>query len=78
MKYCCSARPTAGPFDFHTHTCYSDGAPDQTPRTVCRLAKTEGGLAHLALTSADIGCPRRTPGFRKFSGTTRPRTTRAM
>ena len=58
MKYCCSARPTAGPFDFHTHTCYSDGAPDQTPRTVCRLAKTEGGLAHLALTDHDWMLPR--------------------
>ena len=46
-------RPPAGTFDFHTHTCRSDGAPDQTPRTVCRLAKEQAGLTHLAITDHD-------------------------
>lgn len=58
MKYCCSARPTAGPFDFHTHTCYSDGAPDQTPRPSAVWPKRRVGWPTWPLTDHDWMLPR--------------------
>ena len=41
-----------GSFDFHVHTCLSDGAAEQTPEEVCRQA-AEAGLTHMAITDHD-------------------------
>lgn len=44
------------PFDFHVHTCMSDGNPDQTPDEVCRAAG-DAGIRRLSITDHDVMLP---------------------
>jgi len=45
-----------GGYDFHTHTCWSDGDPDHTPEVLCRRA-VEAGLTCFAITDHNYMIP---------------------
>lgn len=49
-------RPDINTFDFHVHTCLSDGDPDQSPETVCRQA-VESDIRCLSITDHDTLLP---------------------